>query len=740
MKILLQRVWEEGVGWDDPVPEAIQHAWKRWRLELPVLANKSVPRYYFPHSVQISSLQIHGFSDASEDAYAGVVYLRMVDTAGTICTSLVMSKTKVSPIKRLSIPRLELCGAQILARLLDHAKGIFNVPSSDVYAWTDSTIVLNWFTGSPRRFKTYVGNRVSCIIDLIAPDRWGHVDGIHNPADCASRGLFPSDLVDHRLWWTGPAWLQCDISSWPKQPQLALNSPAEEGDEICHHIVMSRSNPVVPVRNFTRLKRITAWIMRFAANCKAHQNNAERVVGPLTTAELRRAEDYWILFSQVENFSREIGALRADKSILLSSPLVSLNPFLDSNGMLRVGGRETNSERPYGQQHPLIVHAKHPIAALIIRSEHLRLLHAGPSLLIALLSRRYHLVKGRSLVRSITRACVVCRRGSRPQPQMMGQLPAERVAIGSVFEKVGIDYAGPVYTKIGSTRKPTIVKSYVAVFVSLSVKAVHLEAVSDLTTEAFLACLRRFAARRGKPTLIWSDHGTNFVGAARVLAELHQFLHKRETEEAVTNYCSSQGIVWEFIPERAPHFGGLWEAAVKSMKRHLHRIVGNVKLRFKELSTVLCQIEACLNSRPLTPLPDASDSDLEILTPGHFIIGRPIEAIPDSAAADQPVSSLRRWNLCQALVKHFWQRWSSEYLVTLQKFTKWRRPSRSFKVGDIVLLQEDTMAPMCWPVARVVATHTGQDGLVRVVQVKTSSGSYTRPANKLVLLLCDGKL
>ena len=225
-------------------------------------------------------------------------------------------------------------------------------------------------------------------------------------------------------------------------------------------------------------------------------------MGPLTTAELR------ILFSQVENFSREIGALRAEKNISLSSPLVSLNPFLDSNGMLHVGGREANSERPYGQQHPLIIHAKHPIAALIIRSEHLRLLHAGSSLLIASLSRRYHLVKGCSLVRSITRACVVCRRGSRLQPQMMGQLPAERVAIGSVFEKVGIYYAGPVYTKIGSTRKPTIVKSYVAVFVSLdlSVKAVHLEAVSDLTTEAFLACLRRFAARRGKPTVIWSDH------------------------------------------------------------------------------------------------------------------------------------------------------------------------------------------------------------------------------------------
>ena len=439
---------------------------------------------------------------------------------------------------------------------------------------------------------------------------------------------------------------------------------------------------------------------------------------------------------QQAHFSQEMWALRAKKKIPSSSPLVSLNPFLDDAGMLRVGGREANSGRSYDRRHPLIIHAKHQIATLIIRIEHLRLLHAGPSLLITSLSRRYHLIKGRSLVRSITRACVICRRGSRPQPQLMGQLPAERVTAGAVFDKVGVDYAGPVYTKIGSTRKPTIVKSYVAVFVSLSVKAVHLEAVSDLTTEAFLACLRRFAARRGKPAVIWSDHGTNFVGAARLLTDLHLFLRKRETEEAVTDFCSSHGITWEFIPERAPHFGGLWEAAVKSMKKHLHRIVGNVKLRFEELTTVLCQIEACLNSRPLTPLPTDGDSHFEALTPGHFIIGRPIEAIPDSAL-DQPMTSLRRWELCQGLVKHFWRRWSAEYLVTLQRLTKWRHPSRNFKVGDVVLLREDTLVPMRWPMARVVKAHTGQDGLVRVLDVETSSGTYTRPANKLVLLLPD---
>ena len=737
MKILLQRVWEERVDWDDSVPGVIQEAWLQWRSELHTLMTKSVPRCYFPKEFQISSLQIHGFSDASEDAYAGVVYLRIIDVNGSVNVSLVTSKSKVAPIKRLSIPRLELCGAHVLARLLDHARGIFQVPLSDVFAWTDSTIVLNWLSGNPRRFKTYVGNRVSCIVDLVAPGRWGHVNGLQNPADCASRGLLPSALLNHDLWWTGPAWLCRDVSDWPKQPQLVSNTLTEEGEEISHHVVVSTTAPILPVERFSsllRLKRVTAWAIRFARNCQARKKKLDRITSPLTAGELSQAEKYWISLVQKERFAQEIGALKSKARVPSSSPLVSLNPFLDGDDLLRVGGREAYSQRSYEARHPLIIHAKHPIVALLVRFEHIRLLHAGPLLLSTSLSRRYHIVRGRSFVRSITRACVICRRRSRPQRQMMGQLPAERVTSGSVFDKVGVDYAGPVYTKVGSVRKPTFVKTYVAVFVSLSVKAVHLEAVSDLTTDAFIACLRRFIARRGKPILIWSDNGSNFVGAARLLTELYEFLRMRETEHVVASYCASQGVTWEFIPERAPHFGGLWEAAVKSMKKHLRNIVGDTRLTFEELSTVLCQIEAVLNSRPLTPL--SNEGEAEALTPGHFLVGRPLEALPDPRdISERPISSLRRWSLCQSLVKHFWKRWSSEYLVTLQRLNKWQHPLRNLEVDDIVLLRDETLVPSHWPLARVLETHPGSDGLVRVVKVKTSSGTFTRPVNKTVLLL-----
>jgi hypothetical protein len=316
----------------------------------------------------------------------------------------------------------------------------------------------------------------------------------------------------------------------------------------------------------------------------------------------------------------------------------------------------------------------------------------------------------------------------------MGQLPIERVTPDIVFESTGVDYAGPVYTKYGYVRKPTVVKSYVCVFVSLSVKAVHLELVSDLTSDSFVAALRRFIARRGKPKIIWSDHGTNFVGAKNDLKELEQFLNNQRVQDHVSEFCTIQHIDWKFIPEKAPHFGGLWESAVKSMKYHLKRVTTNVKLTFEECSTVLAQVEACLNSRPLVALP-CDGEGINMLTPGHFLIGRPVESLPDPSFSYRPISLLRRWHLCQNMVRQFWQRWKQEYLASLRRYAKWHKPTRNISVGDIVVLHDGGLVPTQWPLGKVLKAFTGSDGLVRVVEVKTQSGIFTRPVHKIALLL-----
>ena len=577
---------------------------------------------------------------------------------------------------------------------------------------------------------------VSYIADLISPERWNHVNGFENPADCASRGLFPSELLNHSLWWNGPAWLKLPLADWPIQALLPPNNSLEEVRDITLHSMSQSDSPVIPLdrySSFNRLKRITAWILRFFGNLRSKSNR--HLTSSLSTEELFNAECYWISIIQNAYFKDEIQALKKQSHLSTSSSLLSLHPIIDSHNLLRVGGRQQNSKLSYSSRHPLMLHGKHPMTGLIVRSEHLRLLHAGPTLVIASLGRRYHIIGGRNVVRSIIRGCVVCQRNSaKPQPQMLGHLPVERITPGSVFDKVGVDYAGPVYLKYGHVRKPTIVKAYVCVFVSLSVKAVHLELVSDLTSEAFLASLRRFISRCGKPSLIWSDNGTNFTGAARELKELSDFLEHQKIQQSISEFCSTQHIKWKFIPERAPHFGGLWEAAVKSMKTHLRRIVANVKLTFEEFSTVLSQIESCLNSRPLVPLLCDEDG-IEALTPGHFLIGKPLESLPDPAFSYRSISLLRRWHLCQALVHHFWQRWSTEYISSLRRYTKWHNPTRNIQVGDVVILHEDNLVPTKWPLAKVIKVHTGKDGLVRVATVKTTTGTYKRPTTKIALLL-----
>ena len=513
MKILFQQLWEMKVDWDDEVPESIRESWLKWRSELDLLSTKYVPRCYHDKTTSVTSMELHGFSNASELAYSAVVYLRMECADGSIQIGLVLSKTKVAPIKRLTIPRLELYGAQLLARLLHHVRIVLNIPLDKSYVWTDSTIVLHWLVGSPRRFKTYAGNRVSNIVELLGPERWHHVSGLDNPADCASRGLFPSELIDHSLWWNGPEWLKLPSSSWPDQMQIprSFTIPDKE-KEVSFVAIAKLVGALIPLdqfSHFTHLKRVTAWIIRFWENCRAKSSNQQkRIKSHLCVVELQKAEIYWLANIQRLHVNKEITNLKKGCRLNKSSPLIPLHPFLDADDLIRVGGREQNSNRAHSTKHPVILHGSHPVTRVIIQSEHLRLLHAGPTLLSCSLNRRFHILGSHKVVRSITRSCVTCRRiAAKPQSQMMGQLPIERVTPDFIFDRVGVDYAGPLQLKLGSTRKSVFVKSYVCVFVSLSVRAVHLELVSDLSTDAFIACLRRFISRRGKPTLIWSDHG-----------------------------------------------------------------------------------------------------------------------------------------------------------------------------------------------------------------------------------------
>ncbi|XP_018374002.1 PREDICTED: uncharacterized protein LOC108768167 [Trachymyrmex cornetzi] len=266
----------------------------------------------------------------------------------------------------------------------------------------------------------------------------------------------------------------------------------------------------------------------------------------------------------------------------------------------------------------------------------------------------------------------------------------------------------------------------------MATKAVHIELAVDLTAEAFLNVFKRFTARRGCPADIFSDNGLNFVGAEHELSELTHLLQDKATQGKIMEYALCQSIKWHFIPPRAPHQRGLWEAAVKATKRHLVKMTKEAHLQWEELETLLIQCEAILNSRPITPI-SSDPRNLTFLTPGHFLIGTPLTACPEEPVEGIPANRLSRWQI-QQIKQQFWRRWSREYLHSLQQRNKWYASKSPIDVGQVVILMEDHAPPLSWNLGRIQELHPGEEGVTRTVTVRTAKGIYKRPITWLCIL------
>ncbi|XP_055589419.1 uncharacterized protein LOC129741698 [Uranotaenia lowii] len=448
--------------------------------------------------------------------------------------------------------------------------------------------------------------------------------------------------------------------------------------------------------------------------------------------ELRDAEYAIIRRIQQETFPEEWKCLVEGKEIHRSSPLRWFAPLISSESLIRVGGRLGKSEESEDTKHPIVLPAKHPFTILLYEYYHLKLMHAGSQLLLSSVRLKYWALGGRNVPRQIIHNCKQCFR-SKPSPiqQFMGELPLARVTRSRPFSKTGVDYFGPVYVRL-APRRPAI-KAYVAVFICLCTKAVHLELVSDLSTDRFLQALRRFIGRRGYCSDIYSDNGTNFVGARNFLQELLIHFRNSQHQEKVAKECANNHIQWHFIPPAAPHFGGLWEAAVRSAKKHLLKVLGENAVSFEDMITLLVQVENCLNSRPITALTD-DPGNLQPLTPGHFLIGEPFQQLPERDYSEVPMNRLNQSQVIQKKLQHFWDRWRTEYLTQLQgRYKRWKSPVE-ITVGKLVIIKDDNLPPCRWRMGRVEKLHPGSDGVVRVVTLKTATGPSTRPVEKLCIL------
>ncbi|XP_035920072.1 uncharacterized protein LOC118517729 [Anopheles stephensi] len=744
-KVFLQRLWslkEIGKAWDweRALPGELQQEWRSFHSTLYSLRELRVPRFISqPTTV---SLQLHIFADASQSAYGACCYVRAESTDNIVTVQLLAAKSKVVSLANThSIARLELCAARLATQLFQKVSR--TLPASTMaFCWTDSMTVMYWLDSPPRRWKPFVANRVAQIQEETRIAEWRHVPGCDNPADDISRGLKPEELLNCERWWHGPRWLAYSHDAWPNHPPAVKENDGviEERATASRIVTVStrcefRDKLFERYSSYYRLRRVVAYCLRFMecikgankssrVSCKDAPHIEEKSVPPLTATELRRAELKLCQLAQRDSFAEELKVLAQEKHVSDKSKLKWLSPYIDHTGVLRVGGRLGNADLPEEGRHPAILSAKHPLSVLLAVAYHLQLLHAGPQLLLATLRQRFWLIGGRNLVKAVYHRCHVCFK-NKPTlvKQSVADLPTSRVSPTRPFSISGVDYCGPFMLKSPvRNRSPT--KAYIAIFVCFATRAVHIELVSDLTTTAFLAALRRFVARRGKVCELHSDNATTFKGAAHELHRVYEMLKKNDDDRrSIINWCSSNEMEWKFIPPRAPHFGGLWEAAVKSAKKHILRTISITSIAQESMLTLIAQVEQCLNSRPLTPLSD-DPCDLEPLTPSHFLIGSNMQAIPDVDIRHLPTNRLKEYQLVQRHVQTIWSRWYPEYIQQLQARAKHiNNAPVKLEINQLVIIQEDNLHPTVWPMGRITALHPGKDGVVRVVTLRTAGGN-----------------
>jgi len=734
-KMLFQELCISGIAWDEPLSGDLLARWK-WLVSGFQGVITSVPRCYFGLlGKEGNCCSLVGFCDASAGAYAAVVYLRIEGSAGTT-VSFVVSKTRVSPISQQSIPRLELLSTLLLAKLINSVSIALEAEIQlQTHCYSDSKVALFWIKGTTKEWKPWVENRVNEIRKIVPADFWSHCPGTENPADIPSRGIAPAELASSKLWRYGPDWL---INGNPVQEEEdSLDIPEECMKEIrsthCNFTQASQTtldlNAIIPCKNLSdlrRLLRVTGYVLMFVKLCRLRRAS-EVIETELSAVDVAEAETLWVKEMQ--------------KSLLDHKDFQNWKRQFDlflEEGIWRCGGRISNANIPYSAKYPIVLMKSHHLAVLIAQDAHERVMHNKVKETLTEIRSRYWIIRGRQFVRQIIHKCVICRKlegtpYALPPPP---PLPDFRVTEQPPFMYTGVDFAGPLYVKTQGLVE--MKKVWLSLFTCCVTRAVHLDIVPDLTAENFLRCFKRFTARRGVPLRMISDNGKTFKSAAKSISTMLR-------DSVVQGHSAGKGVQWSFNLEKAPWWGGLFERLIKSTKRCLKKTIGQARITYDELLTVVTEVEMILNSRPLTYV-STEDSE-EPLTPSHLLMGRRILSLPDQSAAcrdDDDWHGVTKELLnkqarhLSMTMQHFWKRWRGEYLLQLRECHRQGvkcKPQR-LKQGEIVQLHNEKCIRGLWKLAKIERLLKGADGqvrgaVIRVASSKSSSKTLRRPLSCL---------
>ena len=738
-RLLLKDIWRlSGQQWDNNLPDNVSKKFLEWAAELPNLSEITIPRCYFRGTMRI--VELHVFGDSSQDVFAAVAFLRArVSRNERTETQLafVFGKARVAPMKALTIPKLELQAALLTARLKDEVQQALTVPVERTFMWTDSTTVLQWLHSIDKK-PVFVANRVAEVLELTTVDEWNYVPTADNPADAGTRGLPAKSLFDSS-WLKGPKFLM--TPDWPFQPseeilknKLKNYDSNEINVDSVYQETTANTASVTPnvltlewqrYSSYEKLLRIVAFILRILPRFSGNRTKTGAITDPV---ELESAEQKLFFLVQSETFPNETKNLLKTCSLSKPSVIKDFSPFIGPNGLLRAQGRTKHLEIVnFDVKHPILLDSRHPAVRLFLEHLHEKHCHQGVEYLRALIQQKFAIVKLRTTLRTIQTRCVTCRkRKAETLTPIMADLPKERLAFSSrPFTNTGLDYFGPFYVSV----KRSTEKRWGFLFTCLTTRAVHFEVVPSMDTSSCVMGIERFVSRRGIPSVILSDNGTNFVASEK---ELLQNVLKWN-QQSIAESMVKKGVSWKFNPPSAPHHGGVCERLVRSFKHTFYAILGNRRLTDEILTTVFCLVEQSLNARPLIPA-SADATDLDALTPNHFLLGTPGSSLPSHSKCD--FDHRKRYARAQAYSDAIWNRWLKEYVPTLNRRSKWRTQSnRQLKTGDLVWIVEPTNPRGYYPLARVIKLHFGSDAVARSAEVKTTSGNLVRPAVKLAPVL-----
>lgn len=716
MKTLLQRTWVNKLKWDESLPEEEVRTFKKWMKEVPALTQIRIPRRMSSSEMESGRISLHTFTDASKTSYGAVVFLRCESDHG-VSVQLLAAKARVCPVmtkdgtqKRMTIPRLELMGCLVGARLCASVKkslGWLDIP--ECY-WTDSSTACAWIHRN-EAWGTFVGNRTNEINQLTRKEDWRHVPGTLNPADLPSRGCSPSQLLKS-MWWRGPDWLY----NGNMPPAGFLEEEVNEEEIACEmrqakpgggtvSFTMAVLNYEERQHSFDTYVRIIGWVRRFTFNCR----NQIKRSGKLSRMELEVAEETVIRGIQEETFR--------DKE---KDQFCGIEVFRREDGILYVKTRLVMRKDLLSVTTPYLLPGKHPLVRQLIMDYHRKYCHAGIGFLCVKLRRKYWILQARRSIRSVVSKCMRCRRmNAKPVVTATAPLPLDRIDDVEVFQNVGVDLAGPFMLRNGK-------KTWMVIFTCAVYRAVSLDLVDSLSTSAFVKCLEVFIGKYRRPSIIYSDNGTNFRGTDNLFRKLDWSL----IQEAET--CKP--ITWKFNPPSGPWWGGWWERIIRTIKDLMTRSIGKGSLSRVEFATILKDIQEILNDRPLTYISEKTE-DLEPLTPNLFLKPHGISRFPEGILLEGDKLRIR-FKFLETLRKELKQRFQKEYLSLLVSKSR-KKPSRTVQVGELVVVGTELKKRFMWPLGRIVEVFPGKDGVTRVARVKTQDGELLRPVQRLHPLEVD---